>query len=76
MLSLKICFLLVKVCFVCDTFISKVLTPVTTTNMLWRKAGCKYSQNEIYFDMVEEIDILIHVLERVISSDASRSIHA
>ncbi len=25
----------------------------------WRKAGVKYSQNEIYFDIVEEVDVLI-----------------
>lgn len=25
----------------------------------WRKAGVKYAQNEIYFDIIEEIDATI-----------------
>mmetsp|Transcript_1873 Transcript_1873/g.1982 ORF Transcript_1873/g.1982 Transcript_1873/m.1982 type:complete len:456 (-) Transcript_1873:36-1403(-) len=56
--------------------ISEVLPSGTVSNMPWRKAGCKYSQNEIYFDMVEEIDALIDVSGRVISSDVSGSIQA
>jgi hypothetical protein len=29
------------------------------TNMPWRKAGVKYVQNEVYFDIVEEINVSI-----------------
>lgn len=30
-----------------------------SSNVPWRKAGVKYTQNEIYFDIVEEIDATI-----------------
>lgn len=32
---------------------------VCTHSMPWRKAGVKYSQNEIYLDIVEEMDAII-----------------
>jgi len=31
----------------------------TLSNVPWRKAGAKYNNNEIYFDIVEEIDCII-----------------
>merc|ERR1711871_186596 len=31
----------------------------TLSNVPWRKAGVKYSNNEIYFDIIEEIDCII-----------------
>jgi len=31
----------------------------TLSNVPWRKSGVKYSNNEIYFDIVEEIDCII-----------------
>merc|ERR1711907_834841 len=31
----------------------------TLSNVPWRKAGAKYSNNEIYFDIIEEIDCII-----------------
>ena len=56
--------------------ISKVLPFGTVSNMPWRKAGCKYSQDGIYFNMLEGIDALINVLGCVIPSGASGSIQA
>merc|ERR1712070_459412 len=41
---------------------SNVMTELpdgTLSNVPWRKAGAKYSNNEIYFDVVEEIDSII-----------------
>lgn len=29
------------------------------SNVPWRKSGAKYSNNEIYFDIVEELDSII-----------------
>jgi len=44
--------------------------------MPWRKAGVKYNQNEIYIDLVEEIDAILEANGRVVSSDVSGSIQA
>lgn len=46
------------------------------SNMPWRKAGVKYNQNEIYVDLVEEIDAIVDANGRVVSSDVSGSIQA
>ena len=29
------------------------------SNVPWRKSGAKYSNNEIYFDIIEELDSII-----------------
>ena len=29
------------------------------TNIPWRKAKVRYTQNEVYFDIVEELDCII-----------------
>ena len=39
--------------------VSDVLPDGTISNMPWRKSGVKYTQNEIYIDIVEEIDSII-----------------
>ncbi|CAM9606535.1 unnamed protein product, partial [Choristocarpus tenellus] len=39
--------------------ISDVLPDGTVSSMPWRKAGVKYTQNEIYLDIVEEVDAII-----------------
>ncbi len=39
--------------------ISDVLPDGTISNMPWRKTGVKYSQNEIYLDIIEEVDAII-----------------
>lgn len=33
----------------------------TVSAMPWRKAGVKYSQNEVYLDIVEELDAIVNV---------------
>lgn len=33
--------------------------PQNLSSIPWRKAGVKYTQNEIYFDIIEEIDATI-----------------
>jgi AP-3 complex subunit mu len=38
---------------------SGVLPDGSLTNTPWRKAGVKYATNEIYFDIIEEIDATI-----------------
>jgi len=35
------------------------ISDTTMSNVPWRKTGVKYSNNEIYFDIVEEIDCII-----------------
>ena len=44
--------------------------------MPWRKAGVTHPNNEIYIDIVEEIDAILSVNGAVISSDVSGSIQA
>ncbi|KAF0696615.1 Aste57867_12640 [Aphanomyces stellatus] len=39
--------------------VSDYLPDGALSNIPWRKAGVKYSQNEIYFDVVEEIDAIV-----------------
>ena len=39
--------------------ISDELPDGTISNMPWRKTNVKYTQNEIYLDIVEEIDSII-----------------
>jgi len=39
--------------------VSDVLPDGTLTNMPWRKTGVKYSQNEIYIDVIEEVDSIV-----------------
>jgi len=42
--------------------VSDILPDGTISNMPWRKTGVKYTQNEIYIDIVEEIDSIIGTL--------------
>lgn len=41
--------------------VSDVLPDGTVSSMPWRKAGVKYSQNEVYLDIVEEVDAIVGV---------------
>jgi len=41
----------------------------TLSNVPWRKAGVKYSNNEIYFDVIEEIDCIIDNSGAVVSCE-------
>lgn len=38
---------------------SGVLSEGSLTNTPWRKTGVKYATNEIYFDIIEELDATI-----------------
>jgi AP-3 complex subunit mu len=56
--------------------VSDVLPDGTISNMPWRKTGVKYAQNEIYLDIIEEIDAIIDRHGMIISSEVSGSIAA
>jgi AP-3 complex subunit mu len=51
--------------------VSDILPDGTISNMPWRKTGVKYSQNEIYLDIIEEIDALIDRNGQIISSEVT-----
>jgi AP-3 complex subunit mu len=58
-----------------NTAVSDELPRGTISNIPWRAAGVSYSQNEIYMDIVEEIDAIVDaVTGNLISSDVSGSI--
>ena len=59
-----------------NAIVSDALPSGTISNMPWRVAGVQYSNNEIYIDIVEEIDAIVDVSGNVISSDVSGSIQA
>ena len=43
-----------------------------TSNIPWRRAGVKYASNEIFFDMLEEIDATIDSQGRVVTTGVVR----
>eukprot|EP01033_Poteriospumella_lacustris_P007365 gene7365-5302_t len=51
--------------------VSDVLPDGTISNMPWRKTGVKYAQNEIYLDIIEEIDAIVDKNGSIISSEVS-----
>lgn len=54
--------------------VSDVLPDGTISNMPWRKTGVKYTQNEIYIDIVEEIDSIIDSRGKLTSPTSPRSL--
>lgn len=56
--------------------VSDVLPDGTISSMPWRKAGVKYAQNEIYLDVVEEVDSIIDRNGQIVSSEVSGIVHA
>ena len=54
--------------------ISDVLPDGTISNMPWRKTDVKYAQNEIYVDIIEEMDAIIDKHGQQISSEVSGTI--
>lgn len=55
--------------------VSNVLPNGTVSNMPWRKAGVKHTSNEIYIDIIEEIDAIVDgTTGRLVSSDVSGSV--
>jgi len=59
-----------------SNILSEALPNGTVSNMPWRKAGVSHPNNEIYIDIVEEIDAILSPSGGVISSDVSGSIQA
>lgn len=49
---------------------SDVLPDGTVSSMPWRKADVKYTQNEVYLDIVEEVDAILGVNGQVCSGHA------
>lgn len=39
--------------------ISSTLPTVQLSNIPWRRQGIKYTNNEAYFDCIEELDVII-----------------
>jgi len=56
--------------------VSDVLPDGTISNMPWRKTGVKYAQNEIYLDIIEEVDSILDRNGMIVSSEVSGSIVA
>jgi AP-3 complex subunit mu len=56
--------------------VSDVLPDGTISSMPWRKANVKYTQNEIYLDVVEEIDAIVDPNGQIVSSEVSGTIFA
>jgi AP-3 complex subunit mu len=56
--------------------VSDVLPDGSISNMPWRKTGVKYAQNEIYLDIIEEIDAVIDKQGTTISSEVNGIIQA
>jgi len=55
-----------------NTSVSDALPSGTISNMPWRAAGVTYTQNEIYMDIIEEIDAIIDAASgNVVQSDVS-----
>lgn len=56
------------------TAVSDELPSGTISNMPWRATGVHYTQNEIYMDIVEEVDAITTATGAVVSSDVSGTI--
>jgi AP-3 complex subunit mu len=50
--------------------------PNGMSNLPWRKAGVKYASNEIFFDIVEEIDAIVDSTGKAVSCEAHGTIQA
>eukprot|EP01032_Pedospumella_encystans_P015960 gene15960-18227_t len=51
--------------------VSDILPDGTISNMPWRKTDVSYSQNEIYLDIIEEIDAIVDKSGLIITSEVS-----
>lgn len=51
--------------------VSDILPDGTISNMPWRKTDVSYSQNEIYLDIIEEIDAIVDKSGMIITSEVS-----
>jgi AP-3 complex subunit mu len=57
-----------------NAIVSDALPSGTISNMPWRRAGVKHHNNEIYIDIIEQIDAIIDIVGNVISFDVGGSI--
>lgn len=48
-----------SVCFQGSSNVGDTLPTGQLSNIPWRRAGVKYTNNEAYFDVIEEIDAII-----------------
>lgn len=46
-------------CLLCFFSVSEKLPTGQLSNIPWRRTGVKYTNNEAYFDVVEEVDAII-----------------
>ncbi|KAF9409345.1 AP-3 complex subunit mu-2, partial [Entomortierella beljakovae] len=58
------------------TSVSTRQMPHGMSNLPWRKAGVKYTRNEIFFDIVEEIDAIVDSTGKAVSCEAHGTIQA
>lgn len=58
------------------SMISDVLPDGTISNMPWRKTEVKYTQNEIYLDIIEEIDAMLNKEGMILTSEVNGIIQA
>uniref|UniRef100_A0A7S2SCM0 MHD domain-containing protein n=2 Tax=Rhizochromulina marina TaxID=1034831 RepID=A0A7S2SCM0_9STRA len=56
--------------------ITEELPDGTISSMPWRKAGVKYAQNEIYLDIVEEVDAIVDRNGQVVSTEVTGVVQA
>lgn len=56
--------------------VSDVLPEASISNMPWRKSNVLYAQNEIYIDVIEEVDAIVTRNGAVVSSEVNGSIIA
>jgi AP-3 complex subunit mu len=56
--------------------VSDILPDGTISNMPWRKTDVSYSQNEIYLDIIEEIDAIVDRNGLIVTSEVSGVIAA
>lgn len=54
--------------------VSETLPDGTISSMPWRKTNVKYSQNEIYLDIIEEMDAIVDSSGQVISAEVNGTI--
>lgn len=59
-----------------NSAINEVLPDGSLTNIPWRKMGVKYTNNEIFFDITEEIDCIIDNNGLVVNSEVHGEIQA
>lgn len=59
-----------------STAVADDLAEGMISSMPWRKAGVKYAQNEIYVDIIEEVDAILDKMGQTISSEVTGLVQA